>query len=298
MSTKPRTAIIPEKKLKELLLQNENPIVEFKCEIHRIDDANQHIKQQATDELIKDIIALVNGNAIFAGETAYLVYGADNKKGNNGKRETFDVGYHKLTASRILDIVNTACEPKIEDISCDEIVLDGKRVLLVTIPPTPYVHETTKSIRPKPDKFFSERIAFIRREQSVGVASQRERETISQVKRFRYGEKRNPPGVSFGILSGGFIGGVMGYAAMKNRHKFPEKPEVSLATGLAGAVFGAIMGGTSAQIYKQVYELRSGWHKIPPRLRLPGLAVSFGLSYLAIKTLGYIISHILPKPKL
>jgi hypothetical protein len=282
----------------ELLLKNENPILEFKREVHRIDDNNQNIRQQATDELIKDIIALVNGNAIFAGETAYLIFGVDNIKNENGKRDIFDVGDHKLTASRLLNIVNSSCDPNIEDMSCDEFILEGKRVLLITIPPTPYVHETIKPIRPKPDKVFSERTAFIRREQSVGIASQREREAIAQIKRFRFDEKRNPPGIPFGVLSGGFIGGIMGYSTMKNFHKFPEKPELNLGAGVAGVVFGATTVGTFAYVYKQLYEIRSSWHKIPPRLRLPGIAVSLELSFVIVKLLGFVLSRLFPKPKI
>lgn len=297
MSSQSTFSSASEKKVRELLSQDESPILDFKREIYSIDDPNQHVQKQAVDELVKDIIALANGNTIFAGETGYLVLGADDKKDKLGIRATFDVGDHRLTASRILDIVNPACEPKIENMTCDEVWVDGKKLLLVTIPPTPYVHETTKLIRPKPDKYFTERTAFIRREQSIGVATQRERETIAQIKRFRFDEKRNPPGVPFGILIGGFVGGVMGYSAIKNRHKIPEKPELNAAAGLAGAIFGAVIGGTSGRTYKEIYGIRAHWHKIPPHLRLPGILVSFGTSFVIVRALSYILSRILPNPK-
>ena len=287
----------PEDNLLALLARDEGPTLEFKVEIHHIDDENEKVRNQQKDEFIKNVIALANGNAVFAGETAYLVFGAENKKNENGTRMVLDVGNHVLTASRILDIVNSACDPKIEDLDCEEVTIDGKRLLLVTIQPTPYLHETTRILRPSPKSAFSERTAFIRREQSIGIASQKERETIAQIKRFRFGEKRNPPGVPFGVLLGSFVGSVMGYSVIKNRHKLPDKPDMSAPAGLAGAIFGATLGWASAKTYKDFYEIRSYWHKVPPYLRVPGIAASISVAVIVVRALGYIFSRILPKSK-
>jgi hypothetical protein len=297
MSSQSSFPSTPEKKLRELLSQDESPNLDFKKEIHDIDNPNSYIQQQAIDELVKDVIALANGNAVFAGETAHLVFGANDTKDESGKRPISDIGNHRLTASRILDIVNSACEPKIENVTCDQVTIDGTNLLLVTIFPTPYVHETTRRLRPKPKKDFSERTAFIRQEQKTSVATQKERETIVQIKRFRFDEKQNPPGVPFGVLLGGFVGGVMGYSTIKNRHKIPDKPELSVAAGMAGAIFGATIGGMSARTYKDFYEIRAHWHKIPPRWRLPGIVISFGVAFVLIRALSYLLSRILPKPK-
>lgn len=299
MSSSKKIAFVKtQDRIQPILSSDESPTLDFKREPHRIDDENPNIRKQAIDEFVKDIIALANGNAVFAGETAYLVLGADDKKDGDGNRAIFDVGEHHLTASRILDIVNSACEPKIENLSCEEFIIGEKRLLLITVFPTPYVHEITRRIHPKPDKFFTERTAFIRREQSVGVASQKERETIAQIKRFRFDEKRNPPGVPFGILLGSFVGGVMGFNAIKNRHKIPDVPEMAVPAGLAGGILGATTGWASAKIYKDFYEIRSYWHKVPTRFRFPVIVVSFGTVFILFRALGYIFSCILPKPKI
>ena len=42
-----------------LLTEDERPNLDFKSEIYKIDDDNQHIKEQAKDEFIRDIIALL-----------------------------------------------------------------------------------------------------------------------------------------------------------------------------------------------------------------------------------------------
>ncbi len=285
-------------RLLTILNSDESPTLDFKREPHRIDDENPNIRKQAMDEFIKDVIALANGNAIFAGETAYLLLGADDKKDEDRNREIFDVGNHHLTASRILDIVNSTCEPKIENLSCEEFIIDEKRLILITVFPTPYVHETTRRIQPRPDKFFTERTAFIRREQSIGVASHKERETIAQIKRFRFDEKRNPPGVPFGILLGTFVGSVMGFNSIKNRHKIPDIPEMAVPAGLAGGILGATTGWASAKIYKDFYEIRSYWHKVPTLFRFPAIIASFGMVFILFRALGYIFFRILPKPKI
>lgn len=298
MSLSQSSTFVPSQdKLVSLLARDEGPTLEFKVQIHRIDDENEMARNQQRDELIKDIIALANGNTIFAGETAYLVFGAENKKNEKGTRTLFDVGDHRVTASRILDIVNSVCDPKIEDLDCDELMVNGKRLLLVTIPPTPYLHETSKPIRPSPKSVFSERTAFIRREQSIGVASQKERETIAQIKRFRFGEKRNPPGVLFGVLLGSSVGSILGYNIIKNKNKLPDTAEMSVSAGLAGAIFGGVVGGVSGQTYKDFYEIRSRWHKIPSRLRLPLIVASFSVAAVLFRALNYIFSRILPKSK-
>jgi hypothetical protein len=294
-SSIPTTAIAGTM-LASLLTQDESPVLDFKSEIHRIDDENQNVRKQAIDELIRDILALANANTVFAGEIAHLVYGAADKK-VNGKRELFDVGEHRLSASRILDWVNAACDPKIENLSCEEVIEDGKCLLLITIYPTPYIHETTRRLQPKADKVFSERTAFVRREQKIGVATQKERETILQIKRFRFDQKRNPPGVPFGVLLGGFVGSTLGYGITKNYDKLPKTTELPATSSVAGGLFGAIIGWSSAATYKDFYEIRAYWHKIPKHLRVPGVVASVAGSILITKALGYVLSRILPKPK-
>jgi hypothetical protein len=253
-------------------------------------------KKRQRDELIKDILALANGNAIVAGDKAFLVIGADDVLGSDGRRPLFDVGEHRLNAKRILDIINKACEPSIEDISCEGVIVDGKHLLIITIDPTPYLHETTRRLETS-SSVFSERTAFIRHNQSVEIASNKERETIGQIKRFRFGESRNPPGVPFGTLLGSTVGGILAYAIARNRSKLPDNPETNAVIGMTGAFFGGTLGFSAGSTYKNVYEIRSGWHRVPAILRIPIIVGSFAFAATVVRAAGFVLKKILLRPK-
>ena len=111
--------------LKKLLSNPESATLDFKRQIYLVDSENTDAKKRHRDELIKDVLALINGNTFTAGEIAYLVIGASNKKDTTEKRKLFDVTGHNITAQRILNWVNSACEPAVEDIVCEDIDIDG-----------------------------------------------------------------------------------------------------------------------------------------------------------------------------
>lgn len=276
-----------------LLTEEERPNLDFKSEVYKIDDNNQHIKEQAKDELIKDIIALLNTNPVYAGETSYLLIGASDDKNEEGVRDLFDIGEHNFTDARIIALVNSACEPDVQNIKCEEVVVNQKRLLLITILPTEYLHETTRILRPKKNKRFSERTAFVRRGSSNEVATQKERETIAQVKRLRYREKRNPPGGLFGTLAGGVTSGMIGYAFSKNQDKLTENNPLFI--GIASGIFGGILGGSAGNIYRDFFELRSSWYKVPQNRRFPVIVGAISLILVVARSLDYLLSRILRK---
>ena len=287
----PAQIITPEF-LFTLLSKEEGPTLDFKRKPYLIYAKDKTVKDKQRGELIKDILALANGNSIVAGDTAYLVIGAGDKKKEDGIRSLFDVGNHRLTSRNILDIVNPACEPALEDVFSDEVEIEGKRLLVITIHPTPYLHETTRRLETS-DSFFSERTVFVRHNEGTEVASAKERDTISQIKRFRFGERRNPPGIPFGILLGGSIGGIMGYTTSK--HRKTNSPFADESYGIAGTFFGVILGWTSASIYKNFYEIRSNWHRVPQKWRLPSITGVVGISIILTRALSYILRRITPK---
>lgn len=271
-----------EQELLELLQREESPTLEFKREVYRIDDENVDTRNRQKDELRKDILALANGNSVTAGDIAYLVIGADDRLTTAGKRNLYDIGDYAITRQRILDLVNAVCEPSIEHIASEVLEVEGKRLLVITVLPTPYLHETTRRLDPQ-SGVFSERTVFVRHNQSVGVASSREREAITQVKRFRFGESRNPPAIPFGVMVGGSIGASILYSAFVNRdnlNKLPSKPESKIAAGLAGTLVGGVIGGAMGSVYRNFYEIRSNWNRIPSEMRLPlvitGILASIG----------------------
>jgi predicted HTH transcriptional regulator len=257
------------KEITDLLKSEESATLEFKREVYRVDDENPETKKRQRDELVKDILALANGNAMVAGDTAYLVIGADNELGANNIRRLYDVGEHALTGGRILDLVNSACEPSIEDIICEQVEIEGKRILVVTVLPTPYLHETTRRIEPQ-SGVFSKHTVFVRHDQSVEIASNKERETITQVKRFRFSESKNPPTI-LGTIVGGTIGAVVAYSIASSRNKLPDEPTTTtnLAAATAGGIAGLIVAGSVGSMYKNFYKIRPDWNLIPPAIRLP-----------------------------
>jgi hypothetical protein len=278
--------------LNNLLAKDESPTLDFKRKPYQIYSEDGVVKEKQRGEMIKDILALANGNSVVAGDTAYLVIGADDKKKPDGTRALFDAGNHRLTPRNILDILNPACEPALEDIFCDEVQIDGKRILVITITPTPYLHETTRRLETS-DSFFSERTAFVRHNETVRVASARERDAIGQIKRFRFGERRNPPGVPFGILLGGAVGGIMGYSTSKGTKKNSEIADE--AYGVAGSFLGITLGWSVASIYKNFYEIRSNWHRVPSNLRIPFVSGLIGFFFVILRTLNYLRKRIFPK---
>ena len=194
------------KTLLELLRKKESPTLEFKQELYLLNDKNPETKKRQKNELIKDVLALANGNSITAGDEAYLIIGADNELNSDGERSLYDIGEHSITSKQILDIVNNACEPAIEDIICEQHKVDAKRLLVIIIPPNPHLHETILRLE-TPATIYSEHTVFVRHNEGVAIASQKEREAIIQLKHFRFSESSNPPADIFGAIIGGSMGG-------------------------------------------------------------------------------------------
>jgi hypothetical protein len=284
-----------------LLARGESPTLEFKRELYQLDGVEKESKKARRDEFIKDILALANGNSVVAGDKAVLIIGANNEKNEDGSRTLFDVGQHRLTAQRILDLVNPACEPAIEDIYCDDISVDGKNLLVITIPPTPYLYETTRRLEvPKSEnsksqttKVYSERTVFVRHKEGIEIASGKERDAIARIKRFRFDESKNPPAMPFGAIVGGLVGGAFAYGIAKKPDSFTKHPKEA---GIAAALVGSWLGASFGSLYKNIYEFRSMWITIPSSWRLPFLGTLIGLTFVMTKLINFLIG-LLPKSK-
>src|SRR5258706_3315237 len=131
--------------LKLLLQQDEGPTLEFKREWYKI-DAKGEAKNRKKGELVKDILALANGNAYSAGELAYQVMGVNNEFNVDGCRELTDVGNNVPNSAPILSIVRAYSDPPLENVEVVPYTIDGKRIFVIIIPPTPHLYETTRKI--------------------------------------------------------------------------------------------------------------------------------------------------------
>jgi hypothetical protein len=278
--------IMNEQELMQLIVKSEGASLDFKRKPYSLDVIDIDIKKRQRDELIKDVLALANGNSVTVGDTSYLIIGADNKLDTTGNRKLFDVKEHKITSQRILSLVNSACEPPLQDVFCENIEIDGTTLLVITIPPSPYVHETTRELEPQSGKF-NEYTVFVRHNEDNRIASAKERENLLQLKSFHFNERKNPPAMLFGLLVGGISGGSLAYSIRKgNIEKFTAS-----TVGIAGMVTGGLIGLTIGSVYKNIYEIRSDWDKTPPALRIPligfSLIAGLGLS----KTISWLLSR-------
>lgn len=148
-------------------------------------------------EFIKDIIALTNGNVGTADQVGRLIIGVDDELLPDGTRNLYDTSHLQITTRQIIAKVNSACEPPIPDIDCERIVLDRKSICVISIPPSPHVHETNRQLEITKGDFnqagqlvnvkkeiYTKYTAFIRIGENVSPASSRDRRALESDKRF------------------------------------------------------------------------------------------------------------------
>ncbi len=175
-------------KLRRLLRQREpeNLKLDFKRKLYAINHSDPKVRDVQWDEFIRDVLALANGNIGTVGQEGHLVVGAADKLNQQGTRDLYDVGDVKLSAQQILQKVNAASRPRLPDLDIETVVLEEKRILVITIPPTPYLHETTRTLK-TPKTTYQENTVFIRRGESIRPASTSERQAILAEKFERFG---------------------------------------------------------------------------------------------------------------
>ncbi|MCB0174374.1 MAG: putative DNA binding domain-containing protein [Anaerolineae bacterium] len=171
------------KKLEQLLreYEPEDLKLDLKQKLHAIHHTDKKVQQAQWNELIKDILALANGNVGTSGQPGYLIIGIADKLNEYGTRDLYDVGELNVTSTQILHKVNSACSPPLPDLRTKVIEYQRKRILVITIPPTPHLHETTKPLK-TPGTTYQEHTVFIRRKEGIGLASTAERQAIQREK--------------------------------------------------------------------------------------------------------------------
>ncbi|MBI5302801.1 MAG: putative DNA binding domain-containing protein [Chloroflexi bacterium] len=161
--------------LRKLLVQDEHPKLDFKIDCSPARD-------EEWNELIKDILALANGNVGFSHLPGYLVIGASDTRKLDGSRELKDASHILLKKKDLLAKINGACTPRLPNLESDWVTLDGAKILVITISPTPHLYETKTSLR-VPKRRFQEQTVFIRCGDEIQPATQQERDAILADKR-------------------------------------------------------------------------------------------------------------------
>jgi hypothetical protein len=267
------TAHMDAERLRLLLQKSyETGAREFKREWYKIDASNPGptVKRQK-GELTKDILSLANGNAIVAGEEAYLIIGASNQINAEGTRDLFDVAQTGIDTHRILGIVNASCDPPLEEINCDTVILDGKRLVVITIPPTPHLYETTQKLETQ-DHPYDAYTVFIRHGEDIQTASAREREAILKMKQITFNEMRNPPAMQFGAIVGACAGAVI--ASSLSGEKLVSNKRYWPISGLTGIGLGGLIGWFVGYVHSSRYEIRLKWPRTSTTRRAMGIGAA------------------------
>jgi hypothetical protein len=212
------------KQLLKLIQQEENPVLEFKEELHRIYQGNEYANFQKY-ELIKDILSLANGSTHTAGKDAYLIFGVKDKKNEKDKREIVGINGKVPDEAWLINVVNACCNPRLMDLKAEILSVDGKNVFVITIPFSPHVHETTKKLNVGKTATYSEFTVFHRQNESVKSASGAERDALKIIKEVKAKDRKyvraEIPCILFGLFVALAWGPRMIYAYPQSMEFFP-----------------------------------------------------------------------------
>lgn len=149
-----------------LTMRDEMPKCEFKLRYVLSGQGNNKNR----DEIAKDIIALANTAGRSVDDYAYLILGAGDKLDQSGRRNREDVRQCGYDRAAFLSIVNARCAPRLPDLQYEEVELDGNYYGVITIPPSPHMHELTRDLD-TPKGVWRRGSVLIRHGDEVGVAS-------------------------------------------------------------------------------------------------------------------------------
>jgi hypothetical protein len=261
------------REIQQLLSQPENTTLEFKRKLYSIDDRDLVIREKQRAELIKDVLSLANGNAASVGEQAYLIIGVEDKLPANGQRKLHDIDPTGWTTQQVLHIVNSACAPPLQDIICEPIELDGNWLLVITIWPTPHLHETTRELITAKSTY-SKYTVFSRHNENIAIASAKEREAILKLKQFYFADTRKAPPSRFGAVVGALVGGFI--AVIPPDKKTKPKKEISVGRAIGGSILGAPLGALIGWLFTGFADLKYEWNFASKRGRVVGTVALIG----------------------
>ena len=131
--------------LKEIVAQGENAKVDFKRQWYWNDNMPNNIKETHKNELVKDLIALTNGDIYSTDKRAYLIVGIDDNTKeiyNFDKSAILPLGKLK---QQLLTLLNNYAQP--EFLALDIELVD--EVLVISIPPRGSLISLSKDLKLK-----------------------------------------------------------------------------------------------------------------------------------------------------
>jgi hypothetical protein len=265
--------------LREIVRLTESATLEFKqaLQVYAAGEGGQRNRH----ELIKDILALANGSADTAAHEKHLIFGVSDVL-TDGSRQFFDVGNQVPTADDLLKMLREHSYPGLERIEAEVVAIDGKRIFVVTNPPTRYLHETTKPLK-TPSRQYTEHTVFMRRGSSVTIASDSDRAAIRRSKQKFFEERHDVPPVAFGAATGALLLAPIG------RQRAQERlPHLGVSGELLGGtilgVVGAIIGAMFGKTTTDIRSIKRQWPELTLAEKLMGITVAgiMGSVYAAI----------------
>jgi|SRR5579859_6639608 len=250
-----------------LLRRSESPTLDFKRQWYKNESTAPEGLERLRHEFVKDILSLANGNESVAAEDKHLVIGADDVLDAQGNRQTWHIA-DAITDLEIRNTVNPYCDPPIDDVRCEPVILDSKQLYVITLPASPHIHETTKRLK-TPKAEYDPFTVFVRHSSGIEPASTKERVALLQLKRLRYTDLRNAPPAGMGAVAGASVG------AMLLAMVAEEDPNNNLGpvkSGLYGGAVGALFGGFVGWQFNNG-SVRTVWNQLPAYIRLFALLV-------------------------
>ena len=160
------------------------------------------------------------------------------------------------TERNIRDWVDAACDTPL-DIECFQEKIDGKNLFIISIPPSPYLRETTKQLE-TPSQTFSQHVSLIRHNESIFPASKKERDVIRNAKEKYFASQQQVPAKFLGAILGIFLGGAF-YGP--NTEKLGIQGWLAVIGTIVSLCVGAGTGWVLGKLMSDVFEIRMRWHK-------------------------------------
>lgn len=135
------TKHINPKEIEHLINSNENSKVDFKKEWYASTNKNNC-------EIVKDFIALANGNIFSIGYYGYLIIGVEEKK--TGEKILHDIQVVQdiaIVKRQILQNLKNYVTPRFIDFEIDYVIVKNKTLLIIKIPQHPYLLKLKKAIK-------------------------------------------------------------------------------------------------------------------------------------------------------
>jgi len=153
--------------LNSLIEEWENAKVDFKREWYWNDNMPNHIKEVQKNELVKDLIALTNGDVYSTNKTAYLIIGIDDETKEFYEFDKSVVLPLDKLKQQLLTLLNNYVQP--EFLALEVELLD--EVLIISIPPRGSLISLSKDLKLKNNNTDKKGTTYYRIGEDIRVAS-------------------------------------------------------------------------------------------------------------------------------